>query len=355
MPLGFRCPGAVRVPKLRVSEVSEPADLGSAGHEALRPLVELGGVQWEQLPAIAARWAVDLDDLRIICATGTKLWQTVAPSFPEALTELPYEVEIAPGVVLTGHVDILSVTGHVARAADWKTGRKDSDYRQQMRAYGAMVLLGEPELTECTATILWTREGDIENYTMTRAEADAWLLDVRDTVLEWDGVFRPGAHCQHCPRSHECGAANALARRDVAAILDVDIAAGLAEMEPAQIVELYRKASAVAKYAERTRDAIKAHVVATGDIQGADGRLTIETEDRRGLDTLAAWPVLEAQGFTDVDFAACVDVRISHVERRVAERAGRGKGAGAVRTLAQQLTAAGAIRTKQTKKLVEKR
>src|SRR5690606_40152435 len=70
----------------------------------------------------------------------------------------------------------------------------------------------------------------------------------------------------------------------------------------------------------------------------ADGRLTLVHETRRELDTLAAWPVLEASGFDDDDFAECVKLSLSKVEKRVAQKSGRGKGKAAIQELDRKST-----------------
>lgn len=359
LPMAFRCPGSVRRGELAINETNDAANLGTAAHEALRSLAETGEVDWTGIPALALRSGVPGDDLRMLAALGAKLWPSVAASFPDALTEVSLEAEIAPGVFLTGHADLLSVTGTVARGGDWKTGRKDGDYAHQMRGYCALILLANPELEEVTFTVLWVRDQEIENYTMTRQGAAAWVRELRAVVVDWDGTYRPGGHCAHCPRSHECEAANALVRRDVAVIADKAIVAKaeaeLATMTEAEILSLYEKASLVVRYADRVRDAIKAHVREHGDIVAAGARLTLETEERRGLDTLKAWPTLEAQGFSDEDFARCVEIRISKAEKLIAEKAGRGRGAGAIRDFQAALKAADAIEIKETQKLAVRR
>lgn len=355
MPMASKCPASVRRPSLPVAETCEPADLGSATHEALRPLAEGGSIPWDSLPEIALRWNVDADDLRSLCAMAGKLWPTVQDSFRGAMTEVEYRREIAPGVELTGHLDLLAVNGTVARAGDWKSGRKDADYSEQMRAYGTLVLLDEPQLTEVTVTILWIRDGDIENYTMTRDDAVRWIRQVRDRVVRWDGTYRPGAHCQYCPRSHECHARNALVRRDVAILLDVDIAKALSEMTPGQVIDLYKKAAIVEKTAGYVRAAVRAHVEENGALVADGRRLDLVEEQRRALDPIAAWPVLEAEGFRDEEFAEVIDMSVSRTEKLVATRAGRGKGAAAVRAISAKLEAAGAVKVGTVKKLTERR
>lgn len=355
LPMAFRCPASVRRATLSISEASEPADLGSAAHEALRALPEGRGIQWDDLPEIAAKWNVNADELRMLAAMGNRLWPELAPMFSNAITEFTLTCDLAEGVRLSGHADAISVVGQTARVLDWKTGRKDYDYSQQMRAYAALALLDDASLTEATATIVWVRDGEVERYTMTREQLPAWLDELRRSVVDWDGVYRPGPHCRYCPRSHECAAVSALVRRDVSAILDTGGAPSLLDMPPEQIVALYRKAGLVIDYAERVRAIIKGHVEQYGDLVTADGRLALVSERRRELDTLAAWPVLEAAGFDDDDFAECVKLSLSKVEKRVAQKAGRGKGKAAIQELGAKLQAVGAIKTNTITKLQEKR
>jgi hypothetical protein len=323
-------------------------------------LAENDYVDWNAIPNLAASYGVDPDDVFALVRMASKLWSlSLRASFAGALTEVPLSAQIPPDLLLTGHADILAIRDHVARVADWKTGRLDSDYAAQMRSYGALVLLENPDLTEATVTVIWIRDGEIENYTMTRQGLKEWLAELRARVMDWDGVFHPGRHCEYCPRSHECEAANALARRDVAAMRDLDVAerieSSLAQMQPDAIVELHRQADAVMSVAARVRAAIKAHVMAGGDVVGNGTRLTVETQARRELDAAKAWPVLEDLGFESADFAACIDLHVSRVEKIVAQRAGKGKGASAVRALAERFGEAGAVQTKETISLKAKR
>lgn len=355
MPRAFRCAGSVRRPLVAVDERTSEGEIGTAVHEALRPMVDGLGVPLDALASTADRYDVDADELRMLVSMGAKLWDKVSDSFAEARSEVALSAEVAPGVVLTGHTDLLSITDRVARLGDWKTGRKDSDYSHQVRAYAALAAIEFPEVEEITGTILWIREQEIENYTLTRAEALAWIARVRAEIVDWDGVHHPGTHCGYCPRSHECEAMNAMVRRDVALISDEAIGEAIATMDRARVVELYQRAAMVERCADRVRKAVRARVEAEGPIDDGSTVISIVDEERRALNPLAAWPVLESSGFRDEDFAACIDLRVSRVEKRVAEKAGRGKGAGAIRALNEQLEAANAVGKSVVSKISVKR
>lgn len=360
LPLAFRCAGSVRPGVVVLNEISDAADTGTCGHEGLARMVERGSVDWESVPALARRHGANEGEIRLLLAQGWKLWQQVRDSFPDAQTEVAFEhTDVA--VTLTGHMDVYSRSGRIARLGDWKCGRKDANYAEQLLGYAALALMADDTLDAVTAGVLWVRDGEYEHYTLARKDLVAWLNRLDKTVAQWDGVFRPGPHCAHCPRNHECAAANALVRRDVAAIndealvLQVEDEAALARMAPDEIIDVLGKADQVIRYAERVRAAVRAYAIKHGDIEGTERRLTVVREERRRLDTLVAFPVLEAAGFGDEEMGAVLDFNLSRVEKIVATRAGKGRGAKAVRELRETLQDANAIQTETVAKLVTRR
>jgi hypothetical protein len=352
LPFLWLCPAAAQAPELVLEEDKAAADVGSATHELLRGLAETGEIDWAAVPAVAARWNADADEIRMLCAQGAKLWAQVSGSFPVATTEVSY-LHDAGDLVLTGHADIVSDAAGVLQGGDWKTGRKDSDYRRQMEAYCTLALLDDPDLASATFTALWVRDCEAQSYSMTRAEVPGWLDELRARILRQPETYHPGSHCLYCPRSHECPGRAALVRREVQAFTDAPVDFGL--MAANDVIGLLEQADTVAKLAARVRDVIRQHVAVHGELVGDGRRLALVQEERRELDPLAAWPVLEGRGFGDEDFAACVKLSVCAVEDRVAKAAGRGKGAAAVRALREELQAAGAVWLKTIEKLTVKR
>ena len=355
LPLAYLCAGSVRDGGLRVDPVHEAAGAGSAAHEAMPSLVETSAVEWDRIDEIAANHGADPSEVRMLVALGAKLWATVRHFFPLSATEVPLSAEVTPGVMLTGHADVCTTIGDIAHVADWKTGRVDKSYREQMLGYAALVILNDADVTEAQTMILWVRDGDVEQYTLRRADLDAWRQRLISTVVEWDGTYRPGSHCHGCPRAHDCPAARSLVRRDVAALIGAEEPIDLSALTPAQKVALHEVERRVAQLAARVHEAIVQDVREHGAIEADGVRLALETREVRELDPAGAWPVLEAQGFADEDFAAVMDLRLGRIEKRVAERAGIGKGASAVRALREQLEAAGAVRRREEQRLERRR
>jgi hypothetical protein len=369
LPLAFLCPGSVRPSKLPINDTSEAAELGTAAHAGLATLVERGWPDWDGIPELARRHGVGEKDLRILIAQGVKLWESTLPDsdkrvldcFPDPLTEVELEHE-DDAWVLTGHADILGRGPVGVHVGDWKGGRVDKSFREQLRGYGALALLDDRAALWAQASVLWIRDGDVEQYSMQRTELDAWRERIDTEIVGWSGEYRPGPHCAHCDRSHECPAANALMRRDFAVVTDRNLV-GYAEDEetlatwtPEAKIDLVEKARVASKLIERVLDALKADVITNGgEISDGKRRLTIVTEPRRYLDPIKAFPVLTEAGFTDEDMAQVIEMTAAKAENVVAERAPKGKAAAAKRELTKALEAADAIQIREFHKMVQKR
>lgn len=356
LPIAFRCGGSVRPGDLAINDTSDLAELGTAAHAGLAGLVDTGRLDWDGVPELAKGHGFNEKELRMLLSDGAKLWEAVKDSFPDARSEVAFEHQ-GDGYVLTGHVDVLARSGYTARLADWKGGRLDASYKEQLHGYAALALFDDPSLDDAEGGILWVRDGDFEPYALRRNQLPAWEERLISEVVRWDGTYRPGPHCSHCKRRHECPAANALARYDVAAIANVDLEqAALDRMTPQQKVFLVVQARDVEKKAQRAIALIRQDVKDHGDVVGEEQRLTLQEEERRVVDVLKAFPILaEGHGFGDEEMAQILSMSISEAESIVAKRAGKGNGAKAVRELRAQLTAADAVKTETVSKMVVRR
>jgi hypothetical protein len=365
LPMAFLCGGSVRPGELEIDEAHESAYTGRAAHEGHAHMVETGSVDWDAVPELARRYDVNERELRALLGLGQRLWNQIRDSFPNASAEvsLSYGQELAyedDEFILTGHVDVLGFSGGVAYPGDWKDGRVDKPFAHQILGYCFLVLMTWAEIARAQGGIMWVRENEFEPYSMTREQATEWLERLRTEVVRWDGVYRPGNHCTHCRRSHDCVARKALVRRDVEVFTDkmtvatAEDANALQAMAPETMIDLLARADRVRLFAERVRDAIRDHVMRHGEVVGDGYKLVLQHEERRGLDTRAAWPVLESV-LDDEQMPEVIELKISKIEDIVAKAAGKGKGAAAKRQLQEALDEAGAIKTSVTTKLVVRR
>jgi len=360
LPLASLCAGSVRT-RLPVSmnTVSTPAREATAAHAVVRRLAELGSVDRGSVNSVAARHGVNPKTLHTLASMATRLWHSRLPDgnslsdcFPNALTEVDVETA-GNGVHVTGHADIVSVTDTVVRVGDWKFGWKDSDYGPQLRGYAAVILLQYEVLTEATATVLWVRDGDTENYTMGRAEAQAWLAELGDHICNWDGVYHPGNHCEWCQASHVCEAAAANTRRTIQAFQTEPRA--LSEMTPDELFELLDTARSVARYAERAVELVRGRVIKAGTLTGESHELTTKDKETRELLPLEGFLALQQAGFTDADLASVMSLSLPAAEQVAKSKVRKGRGARAIRALRAHLEEAGAILTTTSKRLVTRR
>lgn len=140
-----------------------------------------------------------------------------------------------------------------------------------------------------------------------------------------------------------------MVRRDIGVFLDEQKVRG--DLVPATMLSMYRRAKLVEDAAQRVQALVRSYVEQNGPVEDEHGKISIEEESRRELDTGRAWAALEASGFGDEDFLAVMKISLTAIEKRVAKAAGKGHGAAAVRDLNDRLTEAGAITMKTTKQL----
>lgn len=363
LPEAMICAGTVRgSDELLVEHVHEGGALGTAVHEALRPVVEHGIDRLGDLDlgGLAARHGVERDDLAPLVRYGIDAWKEIADAFgPTPLTEVEVEAVVA-GVRITGHIDVLGESGPEIRIADWKSGRVDRSYRDQILGYLALALIADPEKQAATGIVVWLREREVERYYMTRDDLPAWEERIRTQIVEWNGVYRAGSHCLHCRRSHNCEALRELARRDVAIFsggddVQAQIIDGLKDLPSVRLAELYRSAGRVEKLAKSFRESVKRLAIQSGPIDTGDGHvLAISESETRNLDTAKVWPILERH-LTAEEMAQAVTVGLGRVEDIIAKKAGRGHGAAAKRALDAELREAGAVILTPSHRLIERR
>lgn len=378
LPSAFACAGSIQTPALKINPHSEPANEGNAGHAVMHVVAErdLTSIDEINLTDIARSYQVDADELRHAAYNGVAIWRQIRESFPGARGEVNFEailvnsevrdvlgdVSRREGITLTGHADLLARAGNRANGADWKFGRVDKDYSEQVRGYMALTLLTYPEIDHVAWTIVWMRERETEPYTMDRERGlPDWLERFGRDVVGWDGTYRPGPkNCNFCPRAHECPALAAMARRDVALLtggeLVGQIERGLSDLSPPEVVNLYRTAKYIKNACDSLQEAIKDHVGRSGDVlDGGDGtELRFIPTNRREISPLDAWPVMEAR-LGPEDIAGVVKVGASRLDDVIATKAGKGNGAAAKRELAAALEQAGAIRVVPGKRLSDQR
>lgn len=338
----FRCPGAGAEDdgSVRVSSYIDAAETGTDVHYGL-----------ERYPAGDAPDHVVsefTEETRILYYTGAKMWRDhIAGWMPESESEVALANDY-----LSGHIDRLWISpdGRRAIVLDWKTGRKDSDYRHQGFGYARLVFDAHPKVETVEIYFAWVRTKEIQPYTVSRERSDAWMESYKAGVLEWDGEYHPGDHCTNCPRQSACPALRQVAQQSVAIFQSGSL--DLASMAGPDLVGFYHQIKTMVKLVGIADEAMKREVDARGSVDDGEGGVLhyVEEEGPRKVDTLAAWPVLKAS-LTDEEIAGCVKVGLGAIDKALMAKSPRGKGAAAKRAMAEALETAKAVSSEPIKKL----
>jgi len=352
LPLATICPGSVRAAEVQIDPVSEAAGVGTACHLGLAKLVRGQSPQialqatTEELPK------VDADELRPLFWAGVRAWKQIAEWFDNPQCEADFEHG-----ALTGHVDVCD--GNTQRKTvalvDWKSGRVDANYRDQLFGYAWLLMQDDRSIDAVSASAVWLRTGEVESYTVSRARSEEWYSAMVAIVINWDGTFHPGAHCVHCPRNHDCPAQTALVRRDVAMFSD-GVATDLQTMPGPEFVGLHLKLKGLASRIEGALKSMRGEVERRGGtVDAGDGTVLHFRKEggKRQVDTFKAWPILTAQ-FDDEELCKGLTVSVLTLEKIVGDKAEKGKGK-AKEAFCAALEDAGALTQPTIKKLVHER
>lgn len=366
LPYAFDCPGFLEPPAIEIDPVSEPAEEGSASHRVMEQIVESDAksIDGIDLQGIADQFGVDQEQLKIRAFVGLKAWAQLRARFaqPQAEVFMARRWNLGPTteLELTGHADVLAVY-HRERFAvlgDWKFGRVDRNHAHQLKGYATLTLETYKEIDRVEGFVGWLAGGEpeIEHYVVTREASQAWLGQLYEQVIKWNRVYHPGEQCVFCPRSHECEALRAMARRDVLIMGGDGFAERLEQLPAQELIGLHRRWKMIEKIGKSLELETKRRVrVAGGALPDGDGwELRFSQQMRRKIDPILARPVLEAR-LDEKEIAACTHLSASDLDKAVANKAERGGKKLAIEELDTALRAAGAVTDKPEERLIDAR
>ena len=340
LPRALKCPASLGA-GVRIDEEGEAARIGSAVHECLAKTIKGEDCDWE---SIARAWNVEPDQVTPLAGAGMKAWNEMDIT-PVAVEE-HLTAEVADGITLTGHADIIGDTVSAARVVlDWKTGGSSSSYRDQLIGYAMLAREnGLAEQADYTpVAVVWLRDGVLDTEYITADEIGELRSDLKAISAKTDR-YSAGEHCLYCPRRHDCDAREANLRADVKVLTEAKCEA----LTTPELAALKPKADALKKVIASYGDLLKRRLAESGPVDLGDGReVVLEKGERRYVKTLEALPVLEEYGLTVEDIADAVTISKSKVGNLLAASAERGQK-GAVRTdFDAALEAAGALEVKE--------
>jgi hypothetical protein len=363
LPLAFHCPGSLRDDpgEIRIEIENEGGALGSAVHAVLAEMVMRPNGEYPDVRPFALKYGVEADDLGRLVSYGAHAWRAVRQYYPNPVTEQALEYQ-SPTFHLTAHLDVTALGEDWANFADWKSGYKQADYYHQLMAYALVLFATYPFITAVRATIVWLRDWSQETILVTADDVSKWEDELTERVVNWNGTYTAGAHCQFCPRFAACPARQALVRSAIAEIGPALCNPSPLDAHPvldpmSAIVLAYREGKlSILKGVLKTIDEmIHTRIAATGPIDLGNGReLALVPEPRETIDSLKSWPILSGY-LTQEELAGCVKIGKTTMLDAIGDKAPKGRKAKAKEQVMVELKAAEAVSTQTIFKLRERK
>ncbi len=334
LPTLLACPSSGLPTEREYDPVSEAADGGTAGHEAL---AYLATDEEPDIAAIAAKYdGVSADDVDFMYSFGSRAWRELEQYFPSPRAEEPLE-----GDGIIGRTDMFHNDGLTMATLDWKTNREEADCMDQVRGYATAAVdqYGMPESGYVTCIVVWVRLGRWDIVNLNQQDIDNFKARLRYAEKRVGKSYAPGDSCMYCRRQLECEARQDFMRTAATSIATT--AGGAMTRESLALLHPQSKMlrRALTAYGDALRVALQ-----EGPLPDGEGKVLSLVESKRDtIDPLQAWPVLEGAGFDTEDLAGCIKMSKTAVLAVVGDRAGRGGKGRAKMALAEALRGSGAI------------
>ncbi len=297
LPRAALCPASVQKPGIKIDGPSEAAHIGTAVHKVMERWITKGK-NAEDIEQAATDYKADPDEVAILSYLAWRSWEQMAPHFPGATCEQEAKM-VMDGILLTGHPDADSLVGDQVRIADFKTGRADMDYSDQLRGYCWLGLQKHPQATSAYGVIVWVRDGTVEGYKWSRRDLQHWWETLAHRLKTEQETYNPGAACGYCQRAHECEARKKYLQRIseemmVAQEGGFDLHLMTPQEQGTILAAGIIRCRQLEAATESFRAMAKAHVQACGGhLPGLAGQeLVIEQSKTRKLDYRLSLPVL---------------------------------------------------------------
>lgn len=342
LPLVAACPASLDA-ELPVASNNPEAKLGTAVHDFLARSISGRKID------MADDAEIDQEEFQILSRVGMSCWSKLSAMFPVPEVELFLEAELGQ-VHLTGHCDVYSAVGDPTdglgqiRILDWKTGREDENYEDQLRAYALIGLEANPDATSASVALVRIREQTVDWGHYTRSDLATWWNGIVSQLLNRRHTFSPGRRCGFCPRGITCPAKTAMLAQHVGTIVHIDRSEGGLTFNADELGDLLEGVKMVERECEKARELIRAHVVASGGVLPVRGgrELVITPQERRAIVYKDGKRILEEYIHPD-KLAELIKIGKGDVEKAAGENAPRGKKTLAAKELIGRLEAHGAI------------
>lgn len=362
------------------SQVGEATLVGRLVHSAIAKIID---GTFLDLTALVQNEGVSedsMEEIEQLLGYFYTVRKELMPYLPQPRTEAVIEgPEMTVGqnrYQLTGTIDVCSpVSANKAVFIDWKTGRIDDAYNQQMNGYAWLLwtVMGRPSEISITGIVVFLRHRYYRVMKWDAADLSSWEYDLRHNVLPGDSTmaYSPGAYCTFCDLFTTCDAR----KQVVAGAIDdflgriskpgdatwLDrvkaLLAGINEAnkeEPAvceAVAEILFRIRVCQKSIESARDLLKETVQRVGAMRIEPQRkVVIRQVEVRSLDPLTSMPVLRKY-LSDRDVLSVSKISLPKLEKKVMSTADKGQKGEILLKFRAALEQANAVTTKTQERL----
>jgi len=321
-PRLFACHASKGVPDIAINPGSDSSALGTCVHEGLAEYVTTEAIP--DLPSLALRHDVELDDLQPLFWVGKRLWDQLSPHLKVLGVEIALEQNMGDKILITGHIDILTEQGEkMVVVVDWKSGRYQADFAPQMKAYAFLSMSGKYEKAKIITC--WLRTSEVEVVELTQDDLSKFIDEFYEALES--NEYGPGDACTFCPKKYECPARQNMAVDTGATlqrIMGLQETEGMVIVTPEQIAELYLPVKQLKGYLDDFHNMVKEAVKNEGYLELPDGRFLRTTEVKRS--TINAKGASEAMPELAEEIIEMSEVGKGKLMKMVGDSVDKGKG-----------------------------
>ncbi len=273
-----------------------------------------------------------------------RVWNLAKPSFIKPILEEYLEAEIAPGIIITGHIDINEAFDTHAFILDWKSGRQRVDHYHQVMAYAFLVWekMGRPEDYEFYLTVAYVEDAEYGLEAMpviTPQDLAEWAQTVVDKLK--DLRYVTSEKCVHCVLANSCEA-HAQKKANAVAVIAGTAASDLRVHDDR--ADIINKLKIVEDAVKTFRSDLKAEVAANGPMDLGDGtQYQIEEKQIEVLDSRRARPIFTEHGLTPTEVSRATKYSLPQIRKTLYSRAVKGDKAQSVERMDEALREAKAL------------
>jgi len=273
LPRLMSCPASAQPPEVVFADTgSEASRLGTAVHSLLAASAQGFSAK---VTEVADENRVDPQECGVLYHMGNRMLRRYLDSIKLLAVEHPFSAPLDKDTDLVGTGDligeVLDAPEPTVLVIDYKTGRCDRDYRDQLCGYGWLAKSDWPEIEVVKSAIAWVRDQAVEIEDLTADDLVKWRARLDDALKHPNRYNPTPENCEFCARAHECPARSALVQR---AMIDFMPTAQMkaAPPAPAHLGKLYDQSKMLKAALDAYDQALRATVAEHGPVPTGDGR-----------------------------------------------------------------------------------